>query len=73
MEISIRATTIRGKQIYTTIGNVADVELDFEAGVASGLHVKLKKPVENRNTISIPFSWIKAIGDIIIIKRPQTR
>ncbi|MEX2704794.1 MAG: PRC-barrel domain-containing protein [Candidatus Freyrarchaeum guaymaensis] len=77
MEISIRATTIRGKQIYTTIGKfvgtVADVELDFEAGVASGLHVKLKKPVENRNTISIPFSWIKAIGDIIIIKRPQTR
>lgn len=60
--------------MYTAIGKfvgtVADMELDFEAGVASGLYVKLKKPVENKNMISIPFSWIKAIGDIILIRKP---
>jgi sporulation protein YlmC with PRC-barrel domain len=52
------------------VGIVEDVELDNSISAASGLHVKLKKPVENKNTISIPFSWIKAIGDIVLIRKP---
>jgi len=60
--------------VYTTIGKfvgtVEDVELDTSISAVSGLHVKLKKPVENKNTISIPFSWIKAIGDIVLIRKP---
>jgi sporulation protein YlmC with PRC-barrel domain len=53
------------------VGTVADMKLDFKAGKAIGLHVKLKKPVENKSLISIPFSWIKAIGDIILIRKPS--
>ncbi|MEM2135379.1 MAG: PRC-barrel domain-containing protein [Candidatus Freyarchaeota archaeon] len=71
----MKATEIRGKQVYTHIGKfvgtVTDLELDFAVGGASGLQVKLKKPVENKDIISIPFSWIKAIGDIILIKKPD--
>jgi sporulation protein YlmC with PRC-barrel domain len=52
------------------VGTVEDIEFDNLISVASGLHVKLKKPVENKSTISIPFSWIKAIGDIILIRKP---
>jgi sporulation protein YlmC with PRC-barrel domain len=53
------------------VGTVTDLELDFAVGGASGLQVKLKKPVENKDIIFIPFSWIKAIGDIILIKKPD--
>ncbi|WXG42447.1 MAG: PRC-barrel domain-containing protein [Candidatus Freyarchaeum deiterrae] len=74
IKISIKATEIRGKQVYTAIGKfvgtVEDLEFDTLTSVASGLHVKLKKPVENRSIISIPFSWIKAIGDIVLIRKP---
>jgi sporulation protein YlmC with PRC-barrel domain len=60
--------------VYTTIGKfvgtVEDVEFDTLVSAASGLHVKLKKPVENKSIISIPFTWIKAIGDIVLIRKP---
>lgn len=60
--------------MYTNIGKlvgtVVDLDMDFGAGVASALQVKLKKPVESKSMISVPFSWVKAIGDIILIKKP---
>jgi sporulation protein YlmC with PRC-barrel domain len=52
------------------VGTVEDLEFDNSLSTISGLQVKLKKPVENKNAISIPFSWIKAIGDIILIRKP---
>ncbi|MEM2145641.1 MAG: PRC-barrel domain-containing protein [Candidatus Jordarchaeaceae archaeon] len=72
--MSTKATEIRGKQVYTTIGKfvgtVENLEFDDSLNTTSGLQVKLRKPVENKSAILIPFSWIKAIGDIILIRKP---
>ncbi|MCL5888980.1 MAG: PRC-barrel domain-containing protein [Candidatus Thermoplasmatota archaeon] len=61
------------KPVYTEkgilVGNVYDVILDFETGNVYGLLIKdtNMKVVGEGIPISIPFRWIKSIGDAILL------
>ncbi|MHB1439693.1 MAG: PRC-barrel domain-containing protein [Cuniculiplasma sp.] len=61
------------KPVYTEkgilVGNVYDVILDFENGSIYGILIKdTNTGVVNEGIpISIPFRWIKAIGDAILL------
>ncbi|MCL6014378.1 MAG: PRC-barrel domain-containing protein, partial [Candidatus Thermoplasmatota archaeon] len=61
------------KPVYTEkgvlVGNVYDVILDFESGNVYGLLIKdtNSNVVSEGIPISIPFRWIKSIGDAILL------
>jgi sporulation protein YlmC with PRC-barrel domain len=61
------------KPVYTEkgvlVGNVYDVILDFEGGNVYGLLIKDTNSsiVSEGIPISIPFRWIKSIGDAILL------
>lgn len=64
-----------GLDIYTPkgifVGKVADMRVDIADRNIDGLIVKDVNPAlaEDNIILSIPFSWIEAIGDVVILKR----
>jgi len=67
-------TSLIGKDVYTIkgikVGRVNDIVLDFDKNQIHGIFIMNTndKLVKNGDPISIPFSCVKAIGDIIILK-----
>ncbi len=64
------------------IGSVKDVILDTDEQSIYGLYIENtnQELVEGGSAISIPFRWIKAVGEIILLKKfpqvvkvPQTK
>jgi sporulation protein YlmC with PRC-barrel domain len=51
------------------VGNVYDIIFDFSNGSIYGLLIKDTNPslVNGGISISIPFRWVKAIGDAILL------
>ncbi|HLH86393.1 MAG TPA: PRC-barrel domain-containing protein [Thermoplasmataceae archaeon] len=68
-------TELYGKPVYNDkailIGEVSDVIVDFEENDIYGLYIERPNPklVENSASICIPFRWIKAIDEIILLRR----
>ena len=70
-----RTEEIIGLSVYTPagilVGKVSDIRFDLENRCADGLIVDDVNPAvaEYNIIINIPFSWISAIGDVVLLKR----
>ncbi len=73
-----RLTEIYGKNVYTVegmrVGSLEDVSVDTESGRLGGLRIsnvdrsfKGRLGVEGQKGFIIPYSGVKAVGDIILI------
>ncbi len=67
-------SNIKGLEIYSPkgifVGVVDEVIIDLSTMKASGLFVENPNPVlvEDNISISVPFSWIGGIGDVVVLK-----
>jgi sporulation protein YlmC with PRC-barrel domain len=65
---------IVGLQAYTPkgiyLGNVDNVVMDFDTNKISGLFIRESNPmlVEGSVPVNIPYRWIQAIGDVVLLK-----
>lgn len=66
---------IIGLEVYTPlglfVGNVSDIGFDVTNRCVDGLIVKDVNPAlaENNIIVNIPYSWVSAIGDVVLLKR----
>ena len=64
-----------GMKVYSDkgkfVGTVDDIIVDLDRQTVHGLYIENPNPslIENGAAISIPYRWIKAIGEIILLKR----
>lgn len=67
-------TDIVGSEVYTPnavyVGNVKDVIMDLEAKRIDGLFIESPNPalIEGSVNVSIPFRWVSAAGDVIVLR-----
>jgi sporulation protein YlmC with PRC-barrel domain len=73
--MNIRISSLRGKKVYTSVakylGLVNGVKFDLNYNRVASLSVKVgirMKGLKSR-VISIPYSWVTAVGDIVIIDK----
>jgi sporulation protein YlmC with PRC-barrel domain len=63
-----------GLQVYTPtgifLGNVNNLVIDLEKRKVDGLFVSETNPllVEDSKAVNVPFRWIQAVGDIVLLK-----
>ncbi|MEM0135874.1 MAG: PRC-barrel domain-containing protein [Thermoplasmatales archaeon] len=71
-------TNLIGLDIYSDkgyrLGSVNDVIVDFEAQTIYGLYVEKTNDglVEDGVAVLVPYRWVRAVGDVIILKRFPT-
>ncbi len=69
----ISTESLLQKQVFTDrgvlVGVVYDVILNFDDGSVHGLLIKDTNPaiVKDGISISIPYKWIRAVGDAILL------
>ena len=67
-------TSLVGLEIFTPwgvkIGDITNIEVDSEKSEISNIFVEETNEnlVEYGDSIMIPFRWIQAVGDIVILK-----
>jgi sporulation protein YlmC with PRC-barrel domain len=68
------ASELIGMQVYTPggvfLGNVNNLVIDVDTRKVDGLFVSESNPllVEDSKAVNVPFRWIQAIGDVIVLK-----
>lgn len=68
------ASELIGMQVYTPngvfLGNVNNLVIDVESRKVDGLFISESNPllVEDSKAVNVPFRWIQAIGDVILLK-----
>ncbi len=68
-------TELYGMPVYTDkgilLGQVSDVIFDMEIQDIYGIYIENPNAqlVEKGSAISIPYRWIKAIGEIILLRK----
>jgi len=68
------ASEFIGLQVYTPngifLGNVDNLVIDLDKRRVDGLFISETNPllVEDSKAVNVPFRWIQAVGDIIILK-----
>ena len=68
------ASEFIGLQVYTPngifLGNVNNLVIDLEKKKIDGLFISETNPllVEDSKAINVPFRWIQAVGDIVLLK-----
>ncbi len=73
--MNIRVSSLRGKKVYTSIGkylgHVKGLKFDVKQNRVASLSVKVTKRMKGLQSrvILIPYSWVTAVGDIVIIDR----
>ena len=71
-------TNLIGLEIFTDkgyrLGSVNDVIVDFDAQTIYGLYVERTNDglVEDGVSVLVPYRWVRAVGDVIILKRFPT-
>jgi sporulation protein YlmC with PRC-barrel domain len=70
-------TTLVGREVYSNngvfVGEVEDVRLDLQQEVVTGLAVgQLNQElfagrIERGKGVMIPYRWIRAVGDVILV------
>ncbi len=79
--MEIELSSLYGQDIYTDrgvyVGKIEDVNVDIKGRRIAGLVVKNINPnvfdVGNKRGIIIPYRWVLAIGDIVLIKHVKQR
>ena len=65
---------IIGMQVYTPegiyLGNVDNLVMDMDECTINGIFLRETHPllVEGSRSVNIPYRWIQAIGDVVILK-----
>ncbi|MEM3226984.1 MAG: PRC-barrel domain-containing protein [Thermoplasmata archaeon] len=68
-------TELTGLEIYTDngylLGTIEDVSIDVDMQSVVGLYVNKTNPllVEDGVAVLVPYKWVKAVGDVIILKK----
>lgn len=68
------ASELIGLQVYTSqgifLGTVGNLVVEVDDNKVQGLFVSGTNPqlVEGSKAVNVPFRWISAIGDVIILK-----
>ena len=63
-----------GMQVYTNkgifLGNINNLIIDLDNSRVDGLFINDTNPmlVEGSKAVSVPYRWIQAIGDVVILK-----
>jgi sporulation protein YlmC with PRC-barrel domain len=70
-------TTLVGREVYTNngvfVGEVEDVRLDLDAESVTGLALGrlngelFDGRVDPRKGIMLPYRWVRAVGDVILV------
>jgi sporulation protein YlmC with PRC-barrel domain len=70
-------TSLVGREVYSNngvfVGEVEDVRLNVDACAVTGLALGeindelFADVVEGRNGVMIPYRWVRAVGDVILI------
>lgn len=79
--MEIELSSLYGLDLYTDrgirVGKIEDVTVDIKEKRISGLAVKNVNPnafnVGKRKGVIIPYRWVTAIGDIVLIKHVKRR
>ncbi len=79
--MEIQLSSLYGQDLYTDrgiyVGKVEDVSVDIKDKRISGLAVKSVNPnafnVGRKKGVIIPYRWVTAIGDIVIVKHVRRR
>lgn len=68
------ASELIGMQVYTPsgvfLGSVNNLVIDVDTRKVDGLFISESNPllVEDSKAVNVPFRWIQAIGDVILLK-----
>ncbi len=68
------ASELIGMQVYTDkglfLGNINNLIIDLDGARIDGLFVHDTNPmlVDGSKAVSVPYRWIQAIGDVVILK-----
>jgi sporulation protein YlmC with PRC-barrel domain len=74
MKMLEEASNLENIEVFTpwgvSIGNITSVEIDSETAEIANIFLEEtnEKLVEEGSSILIPFRWIQAVGDIIILR-----
>ncbi|RLG33586.1 photosystem reaction center subunit H [Methanosarcinales archaeon] len=79
--MEIELSSLYGQDIYTDkgvyVGKIEDVSIDIKEKRISGLAVKNINPnafdLGKKKGVVIPYRWVTAIGDIVLIKHVRRR
>lgn len=79
--MEIQLSSLYGQDMYTDrgiyVGKIEDVSVDIREKRISGLAVKNVNPnafsVSKKKGVIIPYRWVTAIGDIVLIKHVRRR
>ncbi len=69
------STELIGLEVYTDkgylLGTVEDLLIDIDEYKVYGLYVEKTNPllVEDGVPVSVPYRWVKAVGDVILLKK----
>ncbi len=68
------ASDMIGLQVYTSqgvyLGNVGNLVVDVDENKVQGLFITDTNPllVEGSKSVNVPYRWISAIGDVVILR-----
>jgi len=68
------ASELIGMQVYTSqgtfLGNVGNLVVDVDQSKVQGLFITDTNPllVEGSKAVNVPYRWIAAIGDVVILR-----
>ena len=68
------ASELIGMQVYTPsgvfLGSVNNLVIDVDTRKVDGLFINESNPllVEDSKAVNVPFRWIQAIGDVVLLK-----
>ena len=68
------ASELIGLQVYTPngifLGNVNNLVIDLDHKLVEVIFVSETNPllVENSKAVNVPYRWIQAVGDVILLK-----
>lgn len=69
----MKLTSLLGKKVYSLvgkyIGNIADVTIDLRNKKVTKLDIDVKLPSGEEQRIVIPYQWLSAIKDIVLVKK----
>jgi len=79
--MEIQLSSLYGQDLYTDrgiyVGKIADISVDIKEKRVSGLAVKNVNPnafsAGKARGVIIPYRWVTAIGDIVLIKHVKRR
>ncbi len=70
----VEMTELLGRQIYTPdgrlLGDVDNLVVDVDSSKLEGLFISESSPllVEESRPVSIPYRWVAAVNDVILLK-----